>query len=116
MDATKSTTPADRPSFNLIGIALYIAAFVAIGVVFRIVSVLNGPNEALGSYLPTVIRYAGVAIAIGLAMYGFYKLQLWLGIKREAATGRTLVLPWMIGFLIFTVFTVGASLYLSFTD
>src|SRR5690606_12755476 len=27
-----------------------------------------------------------------------------------------LVMPWMIGFLVFTVFTIGASFYLSFTD
>ena len=43
-------------------------------------------------------------------------LQLRLGVKREAATGRALVLPWVIGFLIFNVFAIGASLYLSFTD
>ena len=39
-----------------------------------------------------------------------------LGVKREAATGRALVMPWVIGFLIFNVFTIGASLYLSFTE
>lgn len=71
---------------------------------------------ALQTYLPTLIRYVLVAAGLGVLMYGFYRLQLVLGSKREAATGRTLVLPWVIGFLIFNVFTIGASLYLSFTD
>ncbi|MEO8394929.1 MAG: sugar ABC transporter permease [Chloroflexota bacterium] len=71
---------------------------------------------ALQTYLPTLIRYILVAIALGIFMFLFYHLQLRLGVKREAATGRTLVMPWAIGFLVFTVFSVGASLYLSFTD
>ncbi|MBN2472017.1 MAG: sugar ABC transporter permease [Anaerolineae bacterium] len=39
-----------------------------------------------------------------------------MGVNREAATGRALVTPWILGFLIFQVFTTGASLYLSFTQ
>jgi multiple sugar transport system permease protein len=70
----------------------------------------------LGSYGPTLIRYIGVAIALGVIMYVVYRVQLALGVKREAATGRALVTPWVIGFLIFNVFTIGASLYLSFTE
>ncbi|MCC6803948.1 MAG: sugar ABC transporter permease [Anaerolineae bacterium] len=49
-------------------------------------------------------------------MFVVYRVQLRLGVKREAATGRTLVVPWVIGFLVFNVFAIGASLYLSFTD
>ncbi|HRF99302.1 MAG TPA: hypothetical protein PLZ51_29015, partial [Aggregatilineales bacterium] len=45
-----------------------------------------------------------------------YRIQRRFGINHEAAAGRTLVLPWVIGFLIFNVFTIGASLYLSFTE
>jgi multiple sugar transport system permease protein len=71
---------------------------------------------ALNTYLPTLIRYVLVIIGIGLIMYVVYRVQLALGVKREAATGRTLIMPWIIGFLIFNVFTIGASLYLSFTD
>jgi multiple sugar transport system permease protein len=71
---------------------------------------------ALQTYLPTLVRYVLVAAGLGLLMYAFYRLQLVLGVKREAATGRTLVLPWVIGFLVFNVFTIGASLYLSFTE
>ena len=71
---------------------------------------------ALQTYLPTLVRYLLVAVGLGIVMYGFYRVQVRLGVKREAATGRALVLPWVIGFLIFNVFAIGASLYLSFTD
>ncbi len=71
---------------------------------------------ALQTYLPTLARYLLVAVGLGVLMYGAYRLQMALGAKHEAATGRTLVLPWVIGFLVFNVFTIGASFYLSFTD
>lgn len=72
--------------------------------------------DALNTYLPTLVRYVFVAIGIGVVMLVVYRAQLALGVKREAATGRALVMPWVIGFLIFNVFTIGASLYLSFTE
>jgi multiple sugar transport system permease protein len=72
--------------------------------------------SVLNNYLPTLIRYVGVAFALLGIMYGVYKLQIRLGVKHEAATGRALIMPWLIGFLVFNVFTIGASLYLSFTD
>ena len=71
---------------------------------------------ALQTYLPTLVRYVLVAVGLIALMYGAYKLQIALGAKQEAATGRALVLPWVMGFLVFNVFTIGASLYLSFTD
>jgi multiple sugar transport system permease protein len=50
-------------------------------------------------------------------MYAVYLVQVrFLKVPREAATGRALVTPWIMGFLIFQVFTTGASLYLSFTE
>lgn len=70
----------------------------------------------LDTYLPTLLRYVLVAAALGGLMYLVYRVQLLLGVKREAATGRALVTPWVVGFLVFNVFTIGASLYLSFTD
>lgn len=70
----------------------------------------------LETYLPTLIRYIGVAIGLGVLVYLVYRVQIFLGINREAATGRALVMPWVAGFLIFNVFTIGSSLYLSFTD
>lgn len=70
----------------------------------------------IGSYGPTLVRYVLVAIGLGIVMYGIYRVQVALGIKREAATGRALVAPWVIGFLIFQLFPIGASLYLSLTQ
>lgn len=71
---------------------------------------------ALNTYIPTLVRYVLVAIAIGVVMVATYRVQVAFGIKREAATGRALVMPWVIGFLVFNVFTIGSSLYLSFTE
>jgi multiple sugar transport system permease protein len=68
------------------------------------------------TYLPTLLRYGLVIVALGGIMFAVYRVQIMLGVKREAATGRALVTPWVVGFLIFNVFTIGASLYLSFTD
>jgi multiple sugar transport system permease protein len=72
--------------------------------------------SVLNTYLPTLIRYFLVMVGIGVIMIVAYRVQLALGIKREAATGRALVMPWIIGFLIFNVFGIGASFYLSFTE
>ncbi|MEP7290978.1 MAG: sugar ABC transporter permease [Chloroflexota bacterium] len=71
---------------------------------------------ALQTYLPTLARYILVAVGLAVLMVVAYRVQIRLGVKHEAATGRTLVLPWVIGFLIFNVFTIGASFYLSFTE
>src|SRR5205085_2151737 len=68
------------------------------------------------TYLPTFVRYILVGIGLGIIMLIFYRLQIRFGASRDAAAGRTLVTPWVIGFIIFTVFPVGASLYLSFTE
>jgi len=76
---------------------------------------MDGPS-ALNDYLPTLIRYILVAIGIGVAMFLVYRVQIAVGVKREAATGRALVTPWVIGFLVFNVFAIGASFYLSFTE
>jgi len=70
----------------------------------------------LNTYIPTLIRYILVALALAAGMFLFYRIQLRLGARQEAAAGRTLVLPWVVGFLVFNVFTIGASLYLSFTE
>lgn len=70
----------------------------------------------LNTYLPTLIRYILVAAGVGVVMVIVYRVQIALGVRREAATGRALVMPWVIGFLVFNVFTIGSSLYLSFTE
>lgn len=70
----------------------------------------------LGTYLPTLARYVLVAIGLCAVMFFVYRVQLWFGIKREAAAGRALVTPWVLGFLVFTLFPIAASFYLSFTQ
>lgn len=72
--------------------------------------------SVLNTYLPTLIRYVLVAVALAVIMLIVYRVQLRFGINSEAAAGRALVMPWVIGFLIFNLFTIGASLYLSFTE
>lgn len=42
-------------------------------------------------------------------------LQL-LGMKQEAATGLALIMPWVVGFLIFSLYPFLASFYLSLTE
>ena len=73
-------------------------------------------SGALETYLITLIRYIGVAIALVVIMVAAYRIQRFFGIRHESAAGRSLVLPWIIGFVIFSVFTIGSSLYLSFTE
>lgn len=71
---------------------------------------------ALGSYAPTFGRYILIAVGILIGMYVVYRLQIAFGIKREAATGRALVAPWLAFFFVFQLFPLGSSLYLSFTE
>jgi multiple sugar transport system permease protein len=75
-------------------------------------SVLN----ALDTYIPTLIRFGIVMVALGVIMYTAYRVQRWFGIREESATGRALIMPWLIGFLVFNLFPIATSLYLSFTD
>ena len=70
----------------------------------------------INTYIPTLIRYGLAAVGVAFLMWVVYKVQIALGIKREGAIGRALVSPWVMGFLIFSVFPIGASLYLSFTN
>ena len=96
---------------------IYFGGFAAVALAIWFAGQLPGMvGGALGTYLPTLVRYIAVFVAIGLIMVGAFKLQTWMGAKREAATGRTLVLPWVLGFIVFQVFTIGASFYLSFTE
>jgi len=73
-------------------------------------------DAIINTYLPTLIRYFAVLAGVLGIIYLVYRLQLLFGVKREAATGRALVVPWVIGFLVFNVFAIGASFYLSFTE
>src|SRR5215212_9741625 len=55
---------------------------------------------------------AGVLGAVVLT----YLILRRLGVKPEPATGVALVMPWVLGFLIFTLFPFITSFYLSFTE
>jgi multiple sugar transport system permease protein len=67
-------------------------------------------------YALTLTDYVVVGGAIIIAMFALHKILRWFGVNREAATGYALILPWMIGFLVWNLGPFIASLYLSFTD
>lgn len=67
-------------------------------------------------YTLTLVDYVVVGAAIFASMFGLYWLLNRLGVRRETATGYALILPWVIGFLVWNVGPVFASLYLSFTE
>lgn len=75
-----------------------------------------GDPGAFATYYPTLLRYIAVAVALAALMYGVYRLLIGLGAKREAATGFSLILPWIVGFLGFVLFPICLSFYLSFTE
>jgi multiple sugar transport system permease protein len=74
------------------------------------------PDVFVETYYATLVRYIGVAIGVSGVMFGVNRALRVLGVKPEAATGFSLIMPWMVGFLIFTVFPVGLSVYLSFQE
>lgn len=67
-------------------------------------------------YGATLLRYVGVAVGIGVLMWLTHRGLRRLGIRRESAMGLTLILPWLLGFLIWNLYPIVASLYFSFTD
>ncbi|HML22374.1 MAG TPA: sugar ABC transporter permease [Aggregatilinea sp.] len=77
---------------------------------------MKGDPGAFATYYPTLLRYVGVAVGLAILMYGVYRLLRALGAKQESATGFSLILPWIVGFVIFTAFPIGLSFYLSFTE
>jgi multiple sugar transport system permease protein len=67
-------------------------------------------------YLSTLSHYVGVAAAIAGGMWLTNRVLTRLGLRRDAAMGLALVLPWLLGFLIWNLGPIAASLYFSFTD
>lgn len=67
-------------------------------------------------YTFTLSHWVLVGIGVLGAIVLTYFILRALGIKQEPATGVALVMPWVLGFLIFTLGPFIASLYLSFTD
>ena len=70
----------------------------------------------IGWYIETLIRYLLVAVAIAGVMFLVYRGLMALGVRREAATGFAFIMPWLLGFLIWNLFPLLASLYLSLTN
>ncbi len=70
----------------------------------------------MAGYLLTLGDMALAIVGIALASAAAYKLLPLLGMKREAATGYALIMPWLLGFLIWTAYPILASLFYSFTD
>jgi multiple sugar transport system permease protein len=70
----------------------------------------------IGWYSETLVRYVLVAVAIVGAMFVVYRGLRAAGVRRDAATGFALTVPWLLGFLIWNLFPLVASLYLSLTN
>lgn len=67
-------------------------------------------------YAQTLVDYVVVGVTIlGLMLVLHWGLRR-LGVRRETATGYTLILPWVLGFLIWNLGPFIASFYLSLTD
>ncbi len=67
-------------------------------------------------YVTTLLHFLFVAVGIGVSMVVLNVVLRALKVNNEAAIGYTLILPWLLGFLIWTAFPIFDSLYLSFTD
>ncbi|OUM94178.1 MAG: ABC transporter permease [Thermobacillus sp. ZCTH02-B1] len=69
----------------------------------------------MGHHLATFIRWLLVPVALAGIAVLLYWLFRWIGWKKKQAMGLALVSPWIVGFLVFTLYPLGNSLYLSFT-
>lgn len=70
----------------------------------------------LSWYTLTLADYVVVAVAIFVSMFLLHKILRRFGVNREAATGYALILPWLIGLIVWNVGPFIASMYLSFTE
>jgi multiple sugar transport system permease protein len=71
--------------------------------------------SAWESYSPTLLHWLATGAGIILLMLMLNRFLQVMGVKREAATGYALILPWILGFLIWSAYPFARSLYLSFT-
>lgn len=70
----------------------------------------------LSWYTLTLVDYVVVGAAIFASMFLLYWILTRIGVHREAATGYALILPWLIGLIVWTIGPFIASFYLSFTE
>ena len=68
------------------------------------------------TYYPTILRWLLTGGTIGVLMLVTNRALLLAGVKREAASGYSYVLPWILGLLIWNLYPFVWSLYLSFTE
>ncbi len=68
------------------------------------------------SHLDTLMRWLLVPAALLVLAAVIYWAFRAVGWKTKQALGIALISPWLIGFLVFTVYPLGNSLYLSFTE
>jgi multiple sugar transport system permease protein len=74
------------------------------------------PLPAWETYYPTLIRWLLTGAAIVALMVSLNWLLQKLGVKKEVANGYALVLPIILGLLIWFIFPFAYSFYLSFTE
>ena len=70
----------------------------------------------LSWYTLTLTDYVVVGAGVILLMIGLNRVLRRFGVGREAATGYSLILPWLIGFLVWNLGPFAASFYLSLTE
>jgi multiple sugar transport system permease protein len=70
----------------------------------------------VGWYTRTIYDYLAVGAVIVVLMIVLNKVLRAFGVRREVATGYSLILPWILGFLIWNVGPFAYSFYLSLTD
>ena len=70
----------------------------------------------LSWYTLTLVDYVVVGAAIFASMFLLYWILTRIGVRRESATGYALILPWLIGLIVWTIGPFVASFYLSFTE
>lgn len=74
-------------------------------------------GDPIGDYLPTLIRFLLLAVAVvGVSVGVHYLLRNVLHLKREVAIGYSLITPWILGFLVFSLIPIISTFVLSFTD
>jgi multiple sugar transport system permease protein len=67
-------------------------------------------------YTLTIYDYLAVGTVIVVMMFVLNKVLRAFGVRREVATGYSLILPWVLGFVIWNVGPFAYSFYLSLTD
>lgn len=72
--------------------------------------------SAWETYYPTLLRWLAVGGGLIGLMILLQKVLRLFGVRREVATGYALILPWILGFLIWNLYPFARSLYLSFTE